>query len=82
MTIFTIGVYDGMYYKIFYLTDYDNVEQLIITTFNYLLSPKYHNKIVYIHNFVKFDLIFILEILHKHFNVSIKSLRKKLFQLK
>jgi hypothetical protein len=64
-TPFLISWFDGTEVKSYYLTDYDNVESMICTAIKDLTIRKYKNYKVYIHNFAKFDAIFILKYLNK-----------------
>jgi DNA polymerase type B, organellar and viral len=61
---FLISIFDGNENKSYYLTDYINVESMIIQAIKDLTIRKYKNYKVYIHNFAKFDAIFLLKYLN------------------
>lgn len=67
-------IYDGTIYKTFYLTDYLDSDALLEATIKFLLSEKYNNYKVYIHNSSSFDIIFLF----KH----ILELKSKGYELK
>jgi len=62
---FLISWYDDNDTKSYYLSDFYNVESLIINAIKDLTFRKYKNYKVYIHNFAKFDSIFLLKYLNK-----------------
>lgn len=49
----------------FYLNDYNNYEDMLIDSIKCLMKRKYHGYKIYLHNFSKFDGIFLLKILPK-----------------
>jgi hypothetical protein len=61
LEVISSAIYDGIDYYTFYLTDYINQEELLITTTKVLIDPKYNNYQVYIHNFSLFDAIFLFK---------------------
>jgi len=63
---YCVSIFDGKIIKSFFLTDYNNSpENLMIESVKYLMKRKYHTQRVYLHNFSKFDSIFMLNTLHK-----------------
>ncbi len=64
-TPFLISWYDGTNINSYYLSDFDNVESMIIKAIKDLTLRKYKNYKVYIQNFAKFDSIFLLKYLTK-----------------
>lgn len=58
-----INIYDGMNHYNYFLPDFINKDEMIITALHYLLKPKYHNYKIYVHNFSNFDAIFIIKYL-------------------
>ena len=63
---YLISWYDGTNIKSYYLPDYENnVEIMISKAIRDLCIRKYKNYKVYIHNFANFDLIFLLKYLTK-----------------
>jgi hypothetical protein len=62
---FCISIYDGKRTSSYFLSDYKNPEDLIITALNSLLVRKYNGYNIYIHNMAKFDIIFLLKYLVK-----------------
>src|SRR5947208_552784 len=57
---FCISIYDGKRTSSYFLSDYKNPEDLIITALNSLLVRKYNGYNIYIHNMAKFEIIFLL----------------------
>jgi DNA polymerase type B, organellar and viral len=62
MTPYCISIYDGKKAISFYLSDFNNANDLLKSSLVYLMRPKYYNYKVYIHNFSFFDAIFLLRI--------------------
>jgi DNA polymerase type B, organellar and viral len=62
---YLICIYDGENKLVFWLWDYNSVEEMILEALNSILIRKYHGYKVYIHNMAKFDIIFILKYLLK-----------------
>jgi hypothetical protein len=62
---FLICFYDGKRSYSFGLGDYKNVEAMILDCLKQVLTRKYNNYKVYIHNLAKFDIIFLLKYLVK-----------------
>lgn len=55
-----ISIFDGLTSKSFLVMDYDNnTKTLFLNAFEYLKDPAYDNYRVYLHNFSKFDGIFM-----------------------
>jgi hypothetical protein len=65
LTVFCISIYDGKNTKSFFLTDYKNSEELIISALESILIRKYNGYNIYIHNMAKFDIIFLMKYLVK-----------------
>jgi DNA polymerase type B, organellar and viral len=65
LVCYCISVFDGQIIKNFYLSDYQNSEELIITALRSIMIRKYNGYNVYIHNLAKFDVIFLLKYLIK-----------------
>jgi hypothetical protein len=63
MTSYCVSIYDGKQFQSFYLADYESDKEMLTASIRYLMRRKYHNHIVYLHNFSKFDAIFILSIM-------------------
>jgi hypothetical protein len=62
---FCISIYDGNIKSNFYLTDFKNHEELIISALKSIMIRKYNNYNVYMHNMAKFDIIFLFKYLVK-----------------
>jgi hypothetical protein len=64
MTPYCVSIYDCMRSQpiSFYLSDFNNANDLLKSSLVYLMRPKYHNYKIYIHNFSFFDAIFLLRI--------------------
>jgi hypothetical protein len=65
LIVFCISIYDGNIKKTFFLKDYKNPEDLIITALKSIMIRKYNGFNIYIHNMAKFDIIFLLKYLVK-----------------
>ena len=66
MSSYCVSIYDGQNFKSFYLTDYSgpNAEKdMLRDSIKYLMRRKYHNYKVYLHNFSRFDAIFLLTVM-------------------
>nr|YP_025890.1 DNA-directed DNA polymerase [Moniliophthora perniciosa]AAQ74286.1 DNA-directed DNA polymerase [Moniliophthora perniciosa] len=63
MTSFCVSLYDGKNFKSFYLSDFDNEKEMLRESIKFIMKRKYDNYKVYLHNFSKFDAIFLLNIL-------------------
>jgi len=59
---FCISIYDGKRASSYFLSDYKNPEDLIITALKSILVRKYNGYNIYIHNMAKFDIIFFIKI--------------------
>ena len=73
MSVYCVSIYDGKLFKSFDLTDFSNDKDMLTNAIKYLMKRKYHNHKIYLHNFSKFDSIFLLSIM--------SSLTDKLFPL-
>jgi hypothetical protein len=60
---YAISIFDGKNYAFFYLTDYKDHSDLIRASILYLMSRRYNGYRVYLHNFSKFDVVFLLKYL-------------------
>lgn len=74
---YSCGFYDGKDKFTYYLTDFKNSEDMLVKCLSDILIPKYHNYIIYCHNFAKFDYLFLRKILLNKFNGS-KIISKEL----
>ena len=77
MSVIAACIYDGNTCKSFYLTDYTNSEELLKESITYLLQRKYNGFKVYIHNFSKFDAVFMLRIMAKMTTCEVKRCLKR-----
>ena len=64
MSVFCCSIYDGEDLYNFYLTDYNNDEELLTQAIKTLFKRKYKGLNVYLHNFSNFDSVFLLKILY------------------
>jgi hypothetical protein len=62
---FCISIFDGKMKTHFYLTDYNNLDEMILDSLNSILIRKYNGYNVYMHNMAKFDIIFLFKYLLK-----------------
>lgn len=67
MSVYCCCIYDGKNLHSFYLTDYNNDEELLINALRLLLLRKYSGYNIYIHNFSNFDVVFLIKILSNLF---------------
>lgn len=77
MHMYAISFGSNNKYSSFYLTDYPNVDAMVIAMLDLLLTRKYNNKILYIHNGSKFDLIFLLKHIANYPNVKVNPVIKE-----
>jgi DNA polymerase type B, organellar and viral len=63
LIVYCISIYDGKSKTNFYLSDYKNVDELIITALKSIMIRKYNGYNVYLHNMAKFDIIFLFKYL-------------------
>jgi hypothetical protein len=63
MSSYCVSIYDGKEFKSFYLTDYSSEKDMLRSSIQYLMKRKYHNHKVYLHNFSKFDAVFLLTVM-------------------
>jgi len=62
---FCISIYDGKESYSYFISDFKNSTELIITALRSIMIRKYNGFNVYIHNMAKFDIIFLLKHLVK-----------------
>jgi hypothetical protein len=67
---YCISIYDGNRTNSYFITDFNNPADLIITALNSILVRKYNGYNIYIHNMAKFDIIFLFKYLVKLGNVD------------
>jgi hypothetical protein len=65
LIVYCISIFDGKNKTTFFLNDYKNSEDLIMTALKSIMLRKYNRSNVYIHNSAKFDIIFLLKYLVK-----------------
>jgi len=63
LIVYCVSIYDGKTKSYFYLSDFKNVNELIITALKSIMIRKYNGYNVYMHNMAKFDIIFLLKYL-------------------
>lgn len=63
LTPYAICYYDGKKEKSFYLTDYKDSKDMLTSCIKSLLTRKYNNYRIYLHNFSNFDGIFLFNVL-------------------
>lgn len=68
MTSYCVVIYDGKLSKSFYLADYLDLslspeKDMLRDSIKYLMRRKYNNFKIYLHNFSKFDAVYLLTIL-------------------
>jgi DNA polymerase type B, organellar and viral len=67
---YCISIYDGKRSYSYFISDFKNSEDLILTALKSILVRKYNGFNIYIHNMAKFDIIFLLKHLVKLGNVT------------
>nr|AWX52937.1 hypothetical protein [Lactarius sp. (in: basidiomycete fungi)] len=67
---FCISIYDGKRTQSFFISDYKDSKDLIISALKSILIRKYNGFNIYIHNMAKFDIIFLLKYLVNLGNVQ------------
>lgn len=66
MSSYCVSVYDGKGFgeaRSFYLSDYSNEKEMLRASILYLMKRKYHNHKIYLHNFSRFDSVFLLSVI-------------------
>ena len=58
---YCISIYDGKIAYSYFISDFKNSPDLILTALKSILTRKYNGYNVYIHNMAKFDIIFLLK---------------------
>nr|YP_009487185.1 hypothetical protein [Russula compacta]AWB36087.1 hypothetical protein [Russula compacta] len=62
---FCVSIYDGTKKSSFFILDYKNVEDMLISALKSILIRKYNGYKIYLHNLSKFDIIFLFKYLIK-----------------
>lgn len=76
LTPLSVSIFDGTEVYSFYLNDYNNdYDKLIKESIKLLMQSKYDKYVVYLHNFSKFDGVFILRFLAE-MGVSVKPIKR------
>lgn len=63
MSSYCVSIYDGQKLYSFYLSEYLNEKEMLKASVKHLMKRKYHNHKVFLHNFSRFDSVFLLTIL-------------------
>ena len=63
MRSYCVSIYDGKEFNSFYLTEYSNEKEMLRASILYLMKRRYNNFRVYLHNFSRFDSVFLLSVL-------------------
>lgn len=58
-----ISIYDGRILKSYYLSDFNDSSDMLKAAIEYVLSNKYEDNIIYIHNISNFDSVYLLKIM-------------------
>lgn len=70
LTVYCISIYDGKKVNNYFLSDFKNPEDMILTAISSILIRKYNGYNIYIHNLANFDIIFLFKYLIKLGNVN------------
>ena len=81
MVPYCISFYDGKKAWSFYLTDFENPEEMIKEAFKSIFKRKYKGYVIYAHNFSGFDSIFIIKTLSTICNINIIVKEGKVIEL-
>jgi hypothetical protein len=73
---YCVCLYDGKDKHSFFLTDFDNSNEMIEASVKFLMKRKYNNYRVYLHNFSNFDSVFLVNSLHKLTKYTLKPSRR------
>ena len=73
---YCISIFDGKISNSFYLSDYNNSEEMIEDGIKSLMRKKYYGYKIYLHNFSYFDGIFIIKILSSLTDINLKPIIK------
>ena len=76
LNIYCISLYDGVKAYSFYLTDFNDVHQLINKVLKTIFTKKYAGKHIYIHNSSEFDMIFLYSYIINYFGNTVKPIIK------
>src|SRR5438270_4784125 len=60
---YAIGIFDGINFKSFYITDVKSSEEFILESLRYLIQERYNGSYVWIHNFSGFDAVYLFKYL-------------------
>jgi hypothetical protein len=66
MSSYCVSIYDGKKVKSFYLCNYSGAtaeNDMLKDSILYLMRRKYHNYRIYLHNFSRFDAVFLLRVM-------------------
>jgi len=80
---YALCYFDGNKSFNFYLSDYNNEQDMLKTAVLSLFQKKYHNYIIYVHNLSFFDGIFLIKVFTQIENLNIRPLMKdgKMFNI-
>jgi hypothetical protein len=76
MQLYCICFFDGENKYSFYITDYNNISDMLKDVFENLFQSKYNNHSIYIHNASSFDLIFLLKYISTIPKIKLRPLFK------
>lgn len=62
---YAVSIYDGSSFKSFYRTEYEDSDKMLEASVIYLMKRSYNLHRVYLHNFSKFDGIFLVRVLSR-----------------
>lgn len=77
---YCICMFDGKNKYSFYISDYNNSEEMLVSAISSLLRYKYNNYVVYAHNMSGFDGVFLLKVLSKTFDTKVIIRDDKIIQ--
>lgn len=67
---YSCGFYDGKDKFTYYLSEFSYSDKMLEKCLSDMFNKKYHNYIIYCHNFAKFDFLFLRKIILNKFNGS------------
>ena len=81
---YCFSYFDGNKASSFYLTDFNNIDEMLLACINSLLIRKYKGYKIYVHNLSNFDGIFLIRLLSNLSSINLQPIIKdgKIINLK
>ena len=65
--VYACGFFDGKNSYLYYLTDYNSVDEMIKVCLFEMMNNKYKGYTIYVHNLGGFDAVYLLKVMTKYF---------------